>query len=72
MWAFPIPAYDGQSASHKQLAYLGNECKKLAESFIASLPTNVRQGSLGRLRSVVREKLQAQIAEIDKLLSKVL
>jgi|DewCreStandDraft_5_1066085.scaffolds.fasta_scaffold00555_48 hypothetical protein len=72
MWAFPIPMYEEQSACHRELARLGDECSKLAGSFVASLSANVREGNLGRLRSLVREKLQPQIAEIDKLVSKIL
>jgi methylase of polypeptide subunit release factors len=70
MWAFPIPAYDGERSDHKQLASLGIECRSLVEGVMAGLPINVREGSLGRLRSLLRDKLQPQIDAIDKLVSK--
>jgi hypothetical protein len=72
MWAFPISAYEGQSTIHADLASLGADCSRLAGSFVASLSTSVRVGSLGRLRALLREKLQPQIVEIDKLVSKIL
>jgi hypothetical protein len=67
MWAFPIPNYDDHSLSHKKLARLGLECSDLAEKFVASLPVKVREGSLGRLRNLVREHLKNQLAEIDDI-----
>lgn len=72
MWAFPIPLYNDQSASHERLARLGQECSTIAQNYLDSLPANIREGSLGRLRNMVREKLRPQLDEIDELVRKIL
>lgn len=72
MWVFPIPLYDRQSAAHEHLAGLGQECSTIAQSYLDSLPANVRQGSLGRLRKMIREKLRLQLDEIDTIVSGIL
>jgi hypothetical protein len=71
MWAFPIPTYQEKTAVHKRMASLGMECSDLAKNILASLPPELRDGSVGRLRNLLRQKLQSQIAEIDSLASKI-
>jgi len=72
VWELAIPEYERTSAGHRRLAELGVECQQIVANFLSSLPDKVRQGSLGGLRRLIREKLQPQIAEIDAIVSKIL
>lgn len=72
MWAFPIPLCDRHSAAHERLAALGLECTTIAQSYLDSLPVNIREGSLGRLRNTIREKLRPQLDEIDEIVRGIL
>ena len=72
VWELAIPEYERASAGHCCLAELGAECQQIVANFLSSLPDKVRQGSLGGLRRLIREKLQPQIAEIDTIVSKIL
>jgi len=72
IWALAIPAYDQRTELHKQVASLGAECSNLAKGILESLPHALRGGSLGRLRSLLRQRLHSQIAEIDSLVSGIL
>lgn len=72
IWTFPIPLYDDQSTSHERLAWLGQQCSTIAQSYLDGLPANIREGSLGRLRNMVREKLRPQLDEIDELVRTIL
>jgi SAM-dependent methyltransferase len=67
-----IQEFDATNPAHRRLAELGAECQQIVANFLSSLPDKVRQGSLGRLRRLIREKLQPQIAEIDSIVSKIL
>jgi len=67
IWAFPIPDYNGHAENHKRLASLGVDCSFAAERLLGSLPPKLREGSLGRLRGLVREALAKQLEEIDEI-----
>lgn len=72
MWAFPIPFYTRQNEAHKNLAELGNECNKLTGEYLKDAPAKLREGSLGRLRGLIREKLRPQLDEIDAIVRTIL
>ena len=72
LWEYPVPQYSDEERCHHDLAAIGADCQPIVTSFLSSLPDKVRQGSLGRLRRLIREKLQPQIAEIDAIVSKIL
>lgn len=72
VWEIPIPTYDPRMSGHKRLALLGIRCSDLTTAFIGNLSGKLRTGSLGRLRNLVREELQPQVAEIDSLVSGIL
>jgi len=72
MWELAIVQYDANNRENRDLAALGSACDEAGENLLTSLPEAVRQGSLGRLRRLIREKLQPQIAEIDTIVSKIL
>lgn len=65
-------AKQGEKAGKMRLVTMGQERAQLGENFIANLPAKVREGSLGRLRSLIREKLREQLAESDAIVSKIL
>ncbi len=61
----PIPRFDPSQEVHKELAALGRECAQKASDWIeAGGPGNVR--SIGKLRSMVRDLLEEELAEIDE------
>ncbi len=72
VWAFPIPLYNGHTSAHEQLAHLGRECGDIAQYYLDSLPAKIREGSLGWLRNMIREKLRPQLDEIDELVRAIL
>jgi len=72
MWELAIAQYDANNRENRDLAALGSACDEAGEHLLTSLPEAVRQGSLGRLRRLIREKLQPQIAEIDAIVSRIL
>jgi hypothetical protein len=72
IWALPIPTYDATNSAHKNLAALGTECSRASEIFMESLPTKTRAGSLGRLRTMIRENLRDPISEIDSIVRDIL
>ncbi len=66
IWELSIPSYDGGNADHKKLASLGADCNREVAKLLDSLPAKLREGSLGRLRNVVREAVAEQLKEIDE------
>ena len=72
IWAFPIPACGSGNQTHKRLAALGQDCSKAAKEFLENAPVKLREGSLGRLRTFIREKLTKQLREIDGLARSIL
>ncbi|MBC7223514.1 MAG: SAM-dependent DNA methyltransferase [Anaerolineae bacterium] len=67
----PIPQFDPADPVHARLAALGEAChEKVAAWLAAGGPGKVR--SIGRLRGLVREMLQEELAEIDALVGEVL
>lgn len=67
-----IQEFDARNADHRRLAELGAESQKVVACILTSLPEKVRQGSLGRLRGLVREKLRPQLDEIDAIVQTIL
>ncbi len=72
MWAFPIPSYDVANVDHRKLAALGAECPRAVEDLMASLPEKQKQGSIGRLRGLIREKLKDHLSAIDDIVGAIL
>jgi len=72
IWEFPIPLYEKSNDDHVRLSALAVESRSKVRTFLTSVSGEIRQGSLGRLRRLIREKLQPQIAEIDSIVSKIL
>jgi hypothetical protein len=72
MWAFPIPSYDASNPAHKKLASLGADCTCTAATFVGGLSAKLRGGSLGRLRTMIRENLRDRISEIDSIVKEIL
>ena len=67
----PIPQFDGKNKGHQRLAELGEECTNKVEKWLTSGGAgNVK--SIGRLRSMVRQMLSKELAEIDELVKKIL
>ena len=59
--SFPIPRYDSQIQSHKELAKDGIICHKKVNDIIPSL--SVR--SVGKIRSIIRKEPASEFARID-------
>ena len=67
----PIPQFDKKSEVHKSLAELGEECSAKVERWLAGGGAgNIK--SIGKLRSMVRQMLNQELAEIDELTKKIL
>jgi len=61
----PIPRFDPSEEAHRKLVKLGRACtQKVADWVEAGGPGKVR--SIGKLRSMVREMLAQELAEIDE------
>jgi hypothetical protein len=67
----PIPQFDGKNKGHQLLAELGKECTSKVEKWLASGGAGNIQ-SIGKLRSMVRQTLSQELAEIDELVKKIL
>jgi len=67
----PIPQFDEKNKGHQRLAELGEECSAKVEKWLASGGAGKIQ-SIGRLRSIVRQMLNEELAEIDELVKKIL
>jgi hypothetical protein len=72
VWEMPVPPYNRNAPMRQELARLGLECSTTAQTYLDSLPANIRQGSLGRLRNMIREKLRPQLDETDELVHRIL
>lgn len=67
----PIPQFDPSKKEHLQLAELGKACsEKVAQWLASGGPGKTR--SIGRLRGMVREMLQEELKEIDRLVTYIL
>jgi hypothetical protein len=67
----PIPQFDEKNKIHQRLAKLGEECSAKVEQWLVSGGAgNIK--SIGKLRSMVRQMLKEELAEIDELVKKIL
>jgi hypothetical protein len=57
---FPIPKYDPNIQSHKELAKDGITCSKRVDHIIPSLSIT----SVGKIRSIIRKELTSELARI--------
>lgn len=67
----PIPPYDDGNRDHKELAYLGESARATAADILRS-PEFPRASSLARQRGFVREGLMDVLADVDKLVRRIL
>jgi hypothetical protein len=67
----PIPQFDAANPTHKRLAELGEACSAKVEQWLASGGAG-KITSIGKLRSMVRQMLSQELAEIDELTKKIL
>jgi hypothetical protein len=67
----PIPQFDPAQAEHRRLAELGKACSERVAAWLAAGgPGKTR--SIGRLRGMVREMLEKELAEIDECATRIL
>ncbi|MBI2934397.1 MAG: hypothetical protein HYY29_02380, partial [Chloroflexi bacterium] len=67
----PIPKFDPKNPVHLDLARIGAGCTAKVEKWLtAGGPGSIR--SIGKLRSMVRQTLRAELEEIDTLAKKIL
>jgi len=68
---FPIPKFKADNDLHKKLARLGNACTRKVDNWMRKGgPGKVK--SVGKMRSMVRDYLKRELAEIDKLARELL
>ncbi len=67
----PIPQFDENNQDHMKLAKLGEKCAAKVEKWLASGGAK-KITSIGKLRSMVRQMLSQELAEIDELVKKIL
>lgn len=68
----PFPKFDPKDETHLSLAALGAACDLKASKFLVGVATNDLQArALGRIRSKMREELQAELSEIDVLVEQL-
>lgn len=67
----PVPQFDPGKAAHRRLTELSEACsERVGQWLLAGGPVNTR--SIGRLRSMVRDMLSRELAQIDRLVQKLL
>jgi hypothetical protein len=66
--SFPIPQYDSNILSHRELAEDGIICHKKVKNIIQSL--SIR--SVGKIRSIIRKELASEFASIDNNVQAIL
>ncbi len=71
MWAFPVPLHDPRNEAHQKLASLAADCGDLVKKFLEGVSAKAKEGSLGRLRGLIRQHLAEKLREID-LVSSIL
>jgi hypothetical protein len=70
---FPIPYFESAQPEHQSLAELAKQCHSEAQRVLVSqLSDRERFGSVGRLRSLIRQRLSPQLSEIDRITDKLL
>jgi len=67
----PIPKFNHENPFHRRMAQLGQTCSTRVEHWLASGGRGEIK-SIGRLRSMVREILRSELAEIDFLVKDLL
>ncbi len=72
IWELAIPQYDGGLETDRRLAALGLECAGTVQNILAGLPDKRKQGSIGRLRALIREKLKDQLSDVDTIVKGIL
>jgi hypothetical protein len=65
----PIPRYKAADSRHQALVELGHEARRKAYGF---LKTSGLPASLARQRSWMRDQLRSELAEIDRIVKKLL
>lgn len=66
----PIPEFDPKNAVHRRLAELGAECTEKVKNWLDKGGAGTIK-SIGKLRSMVRDMLSDELAEIDSLVKKM-
>jgi len=67
----PIPQFKADNPIHRRLAELGQVCAQKVQTWLSQGgPRQVK--SIGRLRQMVRQMLQAELQEIDALVIQLL
>jgi hypothetical protein len=67
----PFPKFDRTNETHMALAVLGQTCAGKVARVVGSDPKDLGARSLGRLRSHIRERLDADLEKIDKLVEEL-
>ena len=70
VFEFPIPEFNPKDKAHLRLAELGKVCSEKVADWIKRVESESK-GGIGRLRSKVRDYLKEELAEIDKLVIRV-
>lgn len=66
----PIPRYNPKVELHKQLVTISKECNKKVKEIIPALEQ--KYTSIGKIRAEVKEALEHEISEIDRIVKQLL
>jgi len=66
----PIPRYKPNSKAHKHLSELSKVCGLKAEALLPALAKKYR--SIGKIRQVIKQEIEDEMAQIDKLAKTIL
>ena len=67
----PIPQFDPGKTEHRQLAEMGEKCRRKVQEWQAE-PQNSKGTSIGAVRSKVRMFLKDELNEINQLVKQIL
>jgi hypothetical protein len=66
----PIPKYKPENKAHTQLRELAESCSLKVKDLVPSLAE--KYDSIGKIRQVIKQELEVEIAQIDQLAKTVL
>jgi hypothetical protein len=73
IWELPIPGFDKKKSSHTELTTLGITCAEKVAKLIPKLNlVDVTPGKIGRIRNQVREHLNDELKEIDRIVRAIM
>lgn len=69
MLELPIPKFNPENLGHKRLVELARNCRSRIRSKLSELSKGLT--GIGRIRQPVKEELEVEIEEIDRLVGRI-